>query len=173
MEVKQLEGLVRKLRSDAYFQRIQKNVHAPHAANGKGQEADSVVLTQQEHDMRAEASTSRALAEERAVNAEAEVLRLHTELQAARTQFVLLSEQLTSSAPPPEDSANVESVEYAVLPCLRYVCRCLCFFLMRFLMALCCCLRRVRRPQEKDAELENPKDELADVRIRAFCADRA
>lgn len=172
MEVKQLEGQVRKLRSDAYFQRIQKNLYAPRVATDKGQEDDCLAGAHGEHDASVETSIARALAEERAVNAEAEVLRLHTELQAARTQFVLMSEQMTSSAPPPEDSTNVDSVEYALLPCLRYVCRCLCYSLMRYFMVLCFCLR-IRRRSRKNDDLETASDEMAGARIKTFCADRA
>eukprot|EP00427_Karlodinium_veneficum_P049322 CAMPEP_0169244206 /NCGR_PEP_ID=MMETSP1016-20121227/33512_1 /TAXON_ID=342587 /ORGANISM="Karlodinium micrum, Strain CCMP2283" /LENGTH=323 /DNA_ID=CAMNT_0009324573 /DNA_START=68 /DNA_END=1039 /DNA_ORIENTATION=- len=170
MEVTQLEGQVRKLRSDAYFQRIQKNLH-PRVVSDKGLEGDAAVGGRDEH----EASLSKALAEERALNAETEALRLHAELQAARIQFTLLSEQTTSSAPPPEDCAKVDSVDYAIIPCLRYVCGCIYFYWVRIFMAVCCCCFcfRVGRPRENDCDLENPKEKTLDVSIKAFCADRA
>jgi hypothetical protein len=170
MDMKKLEGEVRKQRADAYFQRIQKNVQAPRAPSEIMQEKDAGHAVAQESCN--EALALRAAAEERAVRAEAEVLRLHTELQVSRVQFALIQEDhlTTTCTPPGENSANVEPVEYAVLPCLSYVCGCLLFFLMRFFMALCCCCRF--RPREIQAKSLDPKDQQPEVPIKSFCADK-
>jgi len=168
IEVRRLEGQVRKLRSDAYFQRIQK---APRAADHEARDGDSVAGVHDEQDLYAEAAVSRAIAEERALNAETEMLRLHAELQAARTQFALLSEQ-TSSSTPPADYVKLDAIDYAVLPCLKYVCKCMYFLVVRVFIAACFCIR-LGRPHGKGADLENPHDRIPDPPIKAFCADGA
>lgn len=97
----------------------------------------------------ADALAAQAAAEERATRAEAEVLRLHIELQASRSQIALISEQKTvmltglQSTPPmvirDEElgctmSSSAPPSKYEVGSCLKFSLGCLCFFFIRFLL---------------------------------------
>jgi len=178
MENKKMEGEIRKLRADAYFQRIGKNIqgprnvivekaleseHAPLAADRSG--APETFVN--------DAWAARLDAEERAVKAEAENLRLHTELQAARIQFAILTDNGVSvSAPPPESYEFVSASDYKIVPCCRYVCGCFRFFLVKCLLAFCVCCRRT---QVKHRKMVDGKKELAvETPVKTFCVvDRA
>jgi hypothetical protein len=173
MENKKLEAEVRKLRADAYFQRLQ----GPRGT--VGEKAEDCILKGSES---AASDTSpdicaRLLAEERAVQAETEVLRLHTELHAARIQFAIISDQnglSTTSAPPPEERVKTEDLpDYRAIPCFRYVCGCLRFFILRFFLALCCCFRS-RSPRDHSKMDDELKDDPREKSVKTFCVvDRA
>lgn len=175
MENKKLEAEVRKLRADAYFQRLQ----GPRGTVGEKAE-DFILKGSEPVAASSDASTdicARLLAEERAAKAETEVLRLHTELQAARIQFAILSDNnglSTTSAPPPEESATtVDLPDYRVLPCFRYVCGCLRFFIMKFLLVICFCFRS-RSPRKHCKMVEESKDDPREKPVKTFCVvDRA
>lgn len=111
MENRALEGEVRKLRADAYFKRIGRSGAAIRDASLDGPK-ESIPIGSDS----ADAWAARQLAEERAVKAEAEVLRLHTELQAARIQFALLNQ---TTAPPPtaKDEVSIHEAEDAYQHC--------------------------------------------------------
>lgn len=170
MDNKKLEGEIRKLRADAYFQRIGKNVQGPRSAGaGKSQEGE---LPASDADTAADIA-ARLLAEERAVKAETELLHLHTELQAARIQFAILSDNNgVTTLPPPESSKGPELPEYKVLPCFRYICGCLRFFILQLFVALCICSRGgASRLHEKIDEKNETPDNSP---VKTFCvADRA
>lgn len=97
----------------------------------------------------AEAWASWAEAEDRAVRAEAEVLRLHCELQAFRTAMLGEDKILTSTPTPVMPLDDLEAApgnsdfptEYGLRPCFRYSCGCLRFsaqHLCGFFGALLC-----------------------------------
>jgi len=174
MENKKLEGEVRKLRADAYFQRIGKNVfHGPRSAASEKPPDSEKIVGSSEANM--DVLAARLLAEERAVKAETEVLRLHTELQAARIQFAILSDGKPVSAPPPaEDTAGdaADFPQYGFRPCFRYVCGCLGFTALQLLLSLGVCCRRRSKSHSKmeDERSERP----GETPIQTFCVvDRA
>lgn len=169
MENKKLEGEVRKLRADAYFQRIGKNLH-PLRGIAAEKIKDDCERSPADPEV-GDAFAARLLAEERAVQAETEVLRLHTELQAARIQFALISDQSTTSAPPPEALKGTEVDDYEVLTCLRHMCGCLRFFLVRIFLAIFCCFHS--RSTRLHKKMESGHDEVQDVPVRTFIVDRA
>lgn len=173
MENKKLEGEVRKVRADAYFSRIGKNVQGPRGMGEKAQETDQLASAK---DASEHAWTARLLAEERAVKAETEVLRLHTELQAARIQFTIMSEGATTTAPAPDKSSGLAAAmpDYAVFPCCRYVCGCLRFSAIRLFLACCCCLC-CKRSSIQHVKMKEPRSEMLEDGIkRGFCVvDRA
>lgn len=173
MENKKLEGEVRKGRADAYFSRIGKNVQGPRGIGDKAQETDQVSCAK---DTSSDAWTAKVLAEERAVKAETEVLRLHTELQAARVQFTIMSEGVTTTAPTPDNSLGlaVAMPDYAVLPCCRYVCGCLRFTAIRLFLAFCCCFC-CRRSSTKHTQMKDTQGDMREDAVkREFCVvDRA
>mmetsp|Transcript_78239 Transcript_78239/g.135722 ORF Transcript_78239/g.135722 Transcript_78239/m.135722 type:complete len:318 (-) Transcript_78239:244-1197(-) len=172
VEVRKWEAEVRKLRAEAYFNRIAKQVQAPRSADGMNAGKELFAETRGCIDAStADAWTAKALAEERAVKAEAEVLRLHTELQACRIQFALLTENTTTSAPPPDPESQMEASEpsYDAATCLQYMCGCLWFYLWRTVMLIffCRCPCRSRRAMALKGE------DSAATPVKAFSEDRA
>jgi len=173
---KKLEAEVRKLRADAYFQRLRKSGQAPGPrgeAMDREQEGQDGCSVQ---DIAADGLAGRLQAEERAVKAEAEVLRLHTELHAARIQFAILSEKgesLTTCPPPPR--ATVEDKEgdaYEVRACLRYVCGCVRFFIFNWILSLYSCI--CCRPSRKHHKMVDGKEDEPQKSVKNFCVvDRA
>lgn len=175
VENKKLEAEVRKLRADAYFQRIRKNEQVPRCVSmekaEENQYASSVVETS------ADAWAARLVSEERAVQAETEVLRLHTELQAARIQFAIVADKTgTTSAPPPPVLDGVENKEFAnykVIPCLRYVFGCLRFFILQKPLALCRCFC-CRSSKQHRKMIEEGDESPQKPPVTTFCVvDRA
>jgi len=177
MENKKLEGEVRKLRADAYFQRIGKNLQGPRSA-GADKPQDSELASGAPDTAAADAWAARLVAEERAVQAETEVLRLHTELQAARIQFAIISDKTgLTTAPPPESPKlipkGVELPEYDVQHCFRYVCGCLRAVILQFLLTFCICFRS--RSARKHCKMVDRRSDLPDeAPVKTFCVvDRA
>jgi len=164
MDNKKLEGDVRKLRADAYFQRIGKNLHGARGVTSqKTQEMGHSSSAQDESS--ADAWAARLLAEERAVKAESEVLRLQTELQAAMIQFSLISDHAgttTMSEPPPETISSEETPQFQMLPCCRDVCGCLRFYLFPVL-----CVFWPGRSSRQHSKMVDEKSETPD--IKGFC----
>jgi hypothetical protein len=167
MENKALEGEVRKLRADAYFRRIGKNLQGGRdAAPEKPRESEHAPVAQE---AAADAWAAKLLAEERAVKAESEVLRLHTELHAARIQFALLADS-SSTTKQAECREAVESARPDAVHC-GCVQRCL-RFLLHFFITLCVCF--CKRPPTRHIKLASGKSNTPEgIPVKSFCvADR-
>lgn len=170
VEVRKWEAEVRKLRAEAYFNRVAKQAQAPRTADGLASGKELIAETRGCSDGSADAWTAKALAEERAVKAEAEVIRLHTELQASRIQFQILTETATTSAPPPDpecpfEPEKLETPSYDVGTCMKYVCGCLRFYACRSFFCRCPC--RSRQPTVLKGE------DAAPTQVQAFSQGRA
>jgi len=173
MENNKLEGEVRKLRSDAYFARIGKNLKGPHSHVDKSQGIDELSTA---NDPSADVQASRLQSEQRAVQAEGEVLRLHTELQAARIQFAIIADGASTTVPDfsPDVRQADELPESACVLCFKRVWHCFQRCLMRCLLVLCCICCCRKSPQKERPMAEAKKGTIAEGAVNNFCiVDRA
>jgi len=174
MENNKLEGEVRKLRSEAYFARISKNLKGPHSHVDKSQGIDERTIPA--NDSSADVQASRLQSEQRAVQAEGEVLRLHTELQAARIQFAIIADGASTTVPDfsPDVRQADELPESTCVLCFKRVWHCFQRCLMRCLLVLCCICCCRKSPQKERPMAEAKKGTIAEGAVNNFCiVDRA